>query len=93
MVSSQFTPSVQENDIDSLLHYMRVLNVSDEDVDELREAIGEDETPPDLGTFGSRVAGWIGKMTQKSLEGAWVAGTNQGIQALIRAISRYYGLG
>jgi len=83
--------NVQENDIDSLLHYMRVLNVSDEDVDELREAIGEDETPPDRGTFGSRVAGWIGKMTQKSLEGAWMTSSNVGVQALIDAISRYYG--
>jgi hypothetical protein len=78
--------------LDTLLDYMRTLNIPDEDVEELREAISIDEPPSEPGKFSSRVASWIGKMTQKSLEGAWTTSTNQGIQALIGAISRYYGL-
>jgi len=87
----QAQTNVQENDVDSLLDYMKALNVSDEDVDQLRKAIGEDESPPESGRFGSRVAGWIGKMTRKSLEGAWMTSSNVGVQALIDALSRYYG--
>lgn len=89
--TQQAQVNVQQNDISSLLKYVRSLNVADEDVSELRDAIETDELPTASGTFGSRVSKWIGKMTQKSLEGAWTTTTNQGWQALIGAISQYYG--
>jgi hypothetical protein len=90
--TQQAQTTVQRNDIDSLLAFISTLNVAGEDVEELREAVLEGEPPSEPGKFGSRVASWVGKMTQKSLEGAWMTGTNQGVQALIGAISRYYGL-
>ena len=92
-----FSQSVQNqivtNDIESLKRYLsQQLEVPDEDLSTLEDALKGDEKPRDSQTLGPEVAGWIGKMTAKSLSGAWKVGTRVAADMLKRAIFIYYDI-
>ncbi len=84
-------PSIPQDDLLALLEYVRSLGVPDDDVSELEEAVQEDDVPSETGGFGSRVKGWIGGMVAKTGEGALNEAGSGGMQALIKAISQFYG--
>lgn len=42
-----------------------------DDASQLKIAIAEDGPRTEPKKFGSKVAGWVGKMTKKILEGTW----------------------
>lgn len=74
---------IHEGDVDSLIDYLRAQNVSDEDLDELKDALAaEPNAMPNA---------WIEKMTTKALRGAWQAGVANARSMLEQAIQKLWG--
>jgi hypothetical protein len=84
---------VVANDIDSLRKFLNTIGIAPTDIEELETALQEDERPTNARKLGSRVASWLGKMTQKAASGAWNMTTKSAAESLTRAILAYYGLG
>lgn len=80
-----------ENDLDSLLSYMKKTGVSDEDIIELKEDIETDGARTEPHKFGPKVVIWIGKMVKKILEGTWKVAISTAPSLLTKALSKYYG--
>ena len=78
--------SIHEGDVDSLISHLRAHNVSDEDIDELKDALVAEPnaTPSELGT---KVNAWLKKMAT----GAWQAGKENAPAILEQAIQKFYG--
>ena len=87
-ISQQVSP-VQRGDIDSLIEQLRGYEVPSEDLEELRDAISAE---PELTTenLGPRVSGWLGKMTTKTLSGAWTTAVQNAPALATEAVKRYF---
>ncbi len=88
---SQEVHSVLKGDMESLLAYLRSINIDSQDLAIIREAVSV-EKPPTNGKFGSRVSEWIAKMIGKAAAGTWDASLNTASGLLGDALSSYYGL-
>ena len=81
---------VQKGDVNSLLHYLRTQNVSQQDLDDLRIAVGAEPHAAN-GSFGPRVRAWLGTMVSKAVSGLWQAGAVDASTMLVGALRQYYG--
>ena len=93
----EFSQSVQNqviaSDVESLKRYLsQQLGVPDEDLLTLEDALSKDGKPDDSEALGPRVADWIGKMTTKTLSGAWKVSTSVAADLLKKAVLAYYGI-
>ena len=88
---SQAINTVTKGDIDSLLNFLRELNLSDDNIREVAEAISVEPTVTD-GQFGPRVREWLGGVLEKIASGALTVGGNAGTIILTQAIKDYYGI-
>ena len=86
----QSTEQVNEGDKNSLLDYLRSLEVSEEDVEKLSSAL-ENESPSKKGEFGDKIKGWLGNMVSKAASGAWKVSLEAAPQLIIAALNKYYG--
>lgn len=86
------SPDLAPGDLEALLDYMRKLNVPEEDVAELQEALEEDEASSELGELGPQTSGWLAKLTMKGFEGASSGTAGQAVQHVGKAIAKYYGI-
>lgn len=78
--------SIREGDVDSLISHLRAHNVSDEDLDELKDAlVAEPNATP--GGFGTKVNAWLKRMATS----AWQAGKENAPAILEQAIQKFYG--
>ena len=75
--------SIREGDVDSLISHLRAHNVSDEDLDELKDALAAEPN--------ATPSAWVKKMTTKALRGAWQAGVADVPEMLERAIQKFCG--
>lgn len=83
---------VRKNDAASLLAYLREEGVDDSDLQELQDAVSsEPEALPD-GTYGSRVATWMGNMITKASTGLWAVGLEAAPGILRKALNGFYGI-
>jgi hypothetical protein len=89
---SQVGHQVVVGNVASLRKYLGQLGVEKEDLDELETALAKDPKPKDAQRLGTRVAGWIGKMTGKAASGTWEVATGAGADLLATAIRSYYGM-
>ena len=89
-VTQQVT-TVQQGDLESLLNYLRTLNVEDTDLNELQNAIATEPTAPEE-SYGPKVKAWLGGMVAKATAGIWKIGLETGTKALTNALNGYYGL-
>ena len=80
-----------QNDFDSLREFLSSLKVGEDNIQELREAIQEDEKNPKEATFGKRVQTWLGKMISKAADGSWEIATHVAANLLTVALMQYYG--
>jgi hypothetical protein len=83
---------VIQNDVDSLLDYLRSLQVDKDDIKELKASIQKDPNPTDRNSLGKNVSGWIGKMISKAASGVWKVSTSVAADILTKAILKYYGM-
>jgi hypothetical protein len=93
--SSSVTQTAQEvnvGDLESLRRFLAGLGIEQADLNELEQAIRDDDKPRDTHSFGERVSAWIGKMTAKAASGAWKIAVPAAGNLLASAIRWYYGL-
>lgn len=90
-VNQTVIQDIRTNDIDSLLSYMKKVGVLEDDVAELKKAVESDGERKEKNRFGPKVIAWIGRMTQKVLEGIWKVGISAAPALLTKALEKYYG--
>ena len=78
-----------QNDFDSLRRFLSSLEVGEDSIRELREAIQEDEKNQKETAFGKRVQTWLGKMISKAAEGSWKIATSVAAHLLTMALMKY----
>lgn len=83
---------VQQNDLDSLLGFLRNSGVPPEDLENLREAIEADETASEEDSQ-DKVGEWIGKITSKLFSAGVTGASSEATIQVIRALGNYYGVG
>lgn len=83
---------VKQGDFNDLKNLLIRNNVSEQDIDELKEIVETEK--PDTGnkTLGSKANGWIAKMVGKCLDGTWAIGIGAAGKLLADGIKAYYGL-
>lgn len=88
---NQTLKTVQKGDSESLLSFLRGLNLDDDDVREAEEAISVERTATN-GQLGPKVRGWLGGMMEKMASGALTIGGNAGTLILTQAFQDFYGI-
>ena len=88
---NQTIKTVQKGDTESLLNFLRGLNLDDDDVREAEEAISVERTATN-GQLGPKVRGWLGGMMEKMASGALTIGGNAGTLILTQAFQDFYGI-
>jgi hypothetical protein len=84
--------TVTKNDFSSLQSFLSSIGLGQQDIDELSEAIDEDEPSRNPNDFGGKVKSWLGKMVHKAGTTSWNIATTVATQLLIKALSQFYGL-
>ena len=79
---------VRSGDISSLLSYLESIGVSEEDTQELKEAVEEDGPAEESAGVGPRVRDWLGK---RMAEGALNATMSGIAMTAAKAVAQYYG--
>lgn len=87
---SQTVSIVDKGDVESLKAYFRARNIDEEDLNELASAVTSEPQLQGAG-FGSKVAGWIGKMVGKNLSGTWQYMGDNAQLMLTEALNGFYG--
>jgi len=90
-VQQHATITVNKGDSESLAKFLKTMNVEDEDIQKLQEALVT-EPVATSGGFGKRVSAWIGEMVSKSAQGLWNVTTTIASNILTKAVEQYYGL-
>jgi AbiTii len=85
------TINIQQGDFRTLAAFLKEQGVGEADVNDLEVAIKGDPEPTEK-KFGKKVSTWMGKMVQKSAEGAWKVTTTVGANLLTKALEKYYGM-
>lgn len=87
--SAQIT--INKGDLEKLRETFLKAGLSEQDVNELEDAINCDKPDVVKKTFGGKVKNWIGKMFNKSLDGSWEISTGAAGTLLAEAIKKFYG--
>lgn len=89
--SAVLNAGVAASDLAGLLQALTKLGVRGNDIEDLKQAIQADG-PPQEKRFGSKVAGWIGKMVTKAASGAWSVTVSTAGSVLPKLLAAYYGM-
>lgn len=81
---------IQKGDIESLLERLRGIEVEDDDLSELEDAV-RSEPEVASGQYGPMVQSWLGKMISKAATNTWKVGVDMASKTLTRAINDFYG--
>ena len=87
---NQEVKPINKGDAPSLIEHFRAHNISDEDLNELEEAVVSEPNVTSDG-FGPKVRAWLGKMIPKAIAGTWQAGVPDAPAMLVEAIQKFYG--
>ncbi len=87
----QITKTVQKGDTDSLLNFLRELNIDDEDIREIETAVSGEPNATD-GQLGPKVKTWLGGVIAKMASRVLGAGLNTTAEMLTQALHDYYGI-
>jgi hypothetical protein len=88
---TQLSTDVPAGDFKALLSVVRELGVGEKEVQALEEAVTDSEKPLQKGTFGTKMAHWLGLVLAKSAEGAYKVATEVAADVLAKALNGYYG--
>ena len=89
-VTQQVDP-VKKGDIDSLLNFLRELNLDHEDLSKIKDAVSSEPNASD-GRYGPKVGAWLGVVISKAASRTWNIGVETASKALTEALNAYYGL-
>ena len=84
---------IQTGSFDDLAKVLRDRGIAEEDLATLQAGLREDPELSKGGTFGPRVAQWIGNMLAKAAAGTWKIAVSAASILLIEAIKTYYNSG
>ncbi len=85
------TIQIKQSNFEDLNELLKRNNVSDDDIESLKEIV-ETETPDSVNKkFGVKTNGWIVKMVGKCLDGSWAIGIGAAGKLLADGIKAYYG--
>lgn len=90
-IRSDTNIKIIRNDFDSLKQFLSSLEVGEDDIRELDEAIREDGKFEKETGFGERVQAWLGKMISKATSGSWKIAAAVAANLLTKALMQYYG--
>ncbi len=82
---------VERGDIESLLKFLRELNICSDDLKEIEDAISLEPNAVDS-RYGPRVGAWLGGMISKAASRTWNIGVETASKMLTQALNNYYGL-
>ena len=86
-ISQNVAQQIRQGDFQTLTQSLAVAGVPEGDIKELEEAISTDGAPKG-GKVGQRVRAWLGRMTEKFVEGA--IGASPAV--LLEMVKKYYAL-
>lgn len=89
--NTQTAQIVKLGDRDSLLRQLRELGIEGTDLSALEGALDADGEPSTEGSFGTKVAEWIGSMTSKAATGAWKVASGATAGVIVELLKQYYG--
>ncbi|MBC8752682.1 MULTISPECIES: AbiTii domain-containing protein [Paraburkholderia] len=89
---SQLANTVTKNDFSSLARVLKENGVDDDDIAELKGAVGQDGPVDSESQYGPKVRQWIGGMIAKAGSASWNIGMQAAGGVLASAISHYYGI-
>ena len=87
---SQQVNTVEKGDIESLIQYLRTLNIDDKDLDELRSAVSQETSVPSRSRYKPKLAAWLGSMMSKAATSSWGVGLETASKVLPDALNKYY---
>jgi len=90
-ISQHVEQEMESGNIDSLLGYLRSLQVPEEDLRDLQAALEEDAKCSEAG-LGPRVKQWLGMMTTKAAQGIWRVAVRAAPTLLAKAVLKFLGL-
>jgi hypothetical protein len=82
---------VKKGDFNDLRELLIRNNLSEVDIEELKEILETDQPDYQNKVLGSKAISWISKMVGKSLEGTWAIGIGAAGQLLADGIKAFYG--
>lgn len=82
--------NITENDLESLVQYLKQLGIEENDLSDLKENIKKDGKR-DNKKLGKNTKNWFSKMIDKSIDGIWNIGITVAPKLLMEAFSQYYG--
>ncbi len=88
---NQTIKTVQKGDSESLLNFLRGLDLGDDDIREIAEAISVEPSATN-GRFGPRVRSWLGGMMEKMASGALAVGSNATATMMTNALKDFYDI-
>ncbi len=88
---NQTIKTVQKGDSESLLNFLRGLDLGDDDIREIAEAISV-EPNATSGRFGPRVRSWLEGMMEKMASGALAVGSNATATMMTNALKDFYDI-
>ena len=81
---------VQKGNMNSLLDHLRGENVSEDDLQALKEALAQDKDTPNNG-LEPMTRAWVGNMVAKASSGVWKIGLDKAGAVLMNALNNYQG--
>jgi hypothetical protein len=88
--SQSVNQTVAPHDLDAVLRVARDLQIPDDDVKDLQDAIKADKTPKQK-EFGPKVKEWLGKAMSKLASGVWQMTLKTAPTVISKALADYYG--
>lgn len=82
--------AIISNNFESVRRVLKENGMSEQDLEELKNALDEDGLPQSLGSFGPKVSSWIASMRKKAAEGTWNIGIGTAANLLSEILSKFY---
>jgi AbiTii len=90
-VTQNASANIRKNDMRDLVDYLRSIDITDGDLQDLKAALESEVRRPERGRWGPKVSGWIGRMVSKAASGAWRISVEAAPELITKALSSYYG--
>jgi hypothetical protein len=90
-VTQNASVSIRKGDMRDLVDYLRSVDITDGDLEDLKAALQSDVRTPESGRWGPKVSDWIGRMVSKAASGAWRISVAAAPEVITKALSSYYG--
>ena len=84
--------NIDKGDVLELVQTLKKMNVSQDDIDEISEAILIDTPNYESKTLGKKTREWVAKMLAKTMDGTWDISTGLAAGLLTELFKSYFGL-